>query len=93
MLRKFGAYDDELVIRLADGELKHVQLFMRRHQKQQFDLYIIRDISSKKRLSVNERLTKRYLKICLIAPATASLFLMDKVASLTPILPFVQAST
>ncbi|WP_042536403.1 PAS domain-containing protein, partial [Anoxybacillus ayderensis] len=62
MLRKFGAYDDELVVRLADGELKHVQLFMRRHQKQQFDLYIIRDISSKKALererTINETLFK-----------------------------------
>ncbi|WP_163151099.1 PAS domain-containing sensor histidine kinase [Anoxybacillus sp. MB8] len=62
MLRKFGAYDDELVIRLADGELKHVQLFMRRHQEQQFDLYMIRDISSKKALererTINETLFK-----------------------------------
>ncbi|SFA43868.1 PAS/PAC sensor signal transduction histidine kinase [Anoxybacillus pushchinoensis] len=60
MLHKFGSYDDELVIRLADGETKHVQLFMRRHPS--FDLYIIRDISSKKVLererSINETLFK-----------------------------------
>lgn len=62
MLRKFGAYDDELTIRLTDGELKHVQLFMRRHEQQPFDVYIIRDITSKKALererTINETLFK-----------------------------------
>ncbi|WP_461201386.1 PAS domain S-box protein [Anoxybacillus sp. TBDG-1] len=62
MLHKFGTYDDEMVIRLADGEVKHVQLFMRRHKKQSFNLYMIRDITSKKALererTINETLFK-----------------------------------
>ncbi|MBB6177355.1 two-component system, sporulation sensor kinase E [Anoxybacillus tengchongensis] len=62
MLHKFGTYDDEMVIRLADGEMKHVQLFMRRHKEQPFDLYMIRDITSKKALererTINETLFK-----------------------------------
>ncbi|OOE05592.1 PAS domain-containing sensor histidine kinase [Anoxybacillus kestanbolensis] len=62
MLHKFGTYDDELIIRLADGEIKHVQLFMRRYNEQPFNLYMIRDITSKKVLererTINETLFK-----------------------------------
>ncbi|MGX1981582.1 PAS/PAC sensor signal transduction histidine kinase [Thermolongibacillus altinsuensis] len=62
MLRKFGTYDDELIIRLSDGEIKHIQIFMRKHAFHHFDLYILRDISSKKALererTINESLFK-----------------------------------
>ncbi|KPC97954.1 Sporulation kinase E [Geobacillus sp. BCO2] len=60
MLQKFGSFSDELLIKLPDGKVKHVEFSMKKDVFDEFDLVMMRDISAHKALE-RERIIHEFL--------------------------------
>jgi two-component system, sporulation sensor kinase E len=60
MLHKFGSFTDELIIKLKNGKIKHIEFSIKKDAFNHFDLAIMRDISSRKALE-RERTINEFL--------------------------------
>jgi two-component system, sporulation sensor kinase E len=60
MLHKFGSFSDELIIKLKNGKIKHIEFSIKKEAFNNFDLAIMRDISSRKALE-RERTINEFL--------------------------------
>lgn len=60
MLHKFGSFSDELLIKLRNGKVKHIEFSMKKDAFNEFDLVIMRDISAHKALE-RERIIHEFL--------------------------------
>jgi two-component system, sporulation sensor kinase E len=60
MLHKFGSFSDELLIKLRNGKVKHIEFSMKKDAFNEFDLVIMRDISARKALE-RERIIHEFL--------------------------------
>jgi two-component system, sporulation sensor kinase E len=60
MLHKFGSFSDELIIKLKNGKIKHIEFCMKKDAFNGFDLAILKDISSRKALE-RERTINEFL--------------------------------
>ncbi|QPA31802.1 PAS domain-containing sensor histidine kinase [Thermaerobacillus caldiproteolyticus] len=60
MLHKFGSFSDELLLKLKNGKIKHIEFSMKKDAFNEFDLVIMRDISARKALE-RERIINEFL--------------------------------
>ncbi|EID43461.1 PAS domain-containing sensor histidine kinase [Parageobacillus thermoglucosidasius] len=60
MLHKFGSFSDELLVKLRNGKVKHIEFSMKKDAFNEFDLVIMRDISARKALE-RERIIHEFL--------------------------------
>ena len=60
MIHKFGSFSDELIIKLKNGKIKHIEFSVKKDVFNGLDLAIMRDISSRKALE-RERTINEFL--------------------------------
>ncbi|KQC48303.1 Two-component sensor histidine kinase [Geobacillus stearothermophilus] len=60
MLQKFGSFSDELLIKLPDGKVKHIEFSIKKDVFHEFDLVMMRDVSAHKALE-RERIIHEFL--------------------------------
>ncbi|ANB59390.1 PAS domain-containing sensor histidine kinase [Anoxybacteroides amylolyticum] len=77
MLHKFGSFSDELIIKLRDGKIKHIEFSMKKDAFNRFDLAIMRDISGRKALE-RERIINEFLFKDVFNRAVDSIVIFDE---------------
>ncbi|WP_281375907.1 PAS domain-containing sensor histidine kinase [Anoxybacteroides tepidamans] len=77
MLHKFGSFSDELLLKLRDGKIKHIEFSMKKDAFNQFDLAIMRDISARKALE-RERIINEFLFKDVFNRAVDSIVIFDE---------------
>jgi two-component system, sporulation sensor kinase E len=77
MLHKFGSFSDELLLKLKDGKVKHIEFSMKKDAFNQFDLAIMRDISARKALE-RERIINEFLFKDVFNRAVDSIVIFDE---------------
>ncbi|ANB57184.1 sporulation kinase E [Anoxybacillus sp. B7M1] len=77
MLHKFGSFSDELLIKLANGKIKHIEFSMKKDAFNHFDLAIMRDISARKALE-RERIINEFLFKDVFNRAVDSIIIFDE---------------
>ncbi|NUK28866.1 PAS domain S-box protein [Parageobacillus sp. VR-IP] len=77
MLHKFGAFSDELLIKLANGKVKHIEFSMKKDAFNEYDLVIMRDISAHKALE-RERIMHEFLFKDVFNRAVDSIVIFDE---------------
>jgi two-component system, sporulation sensor kinase E len=77
MLHKFGSFSDELLIKLANGKVKHIEFSMKKDAFNEYDLVIMRDISAHKELE-RERIIHEFLFKDVFNRAVDSIVIFDE---------------
>lgn len=77
MLHKFGSFSDELLIKLANGKVKHIEFSMKKDAFNEYDLVIMRDISDHKALE-RERIIHEFLFKDVFNRAVDSIVIFDE---------------
>jgi two-component system, sporulation sensor kinase E len=77
MLHKFGSFSDELLLKLRNGKVKHIEFSMKKDVFNQFDLAIMRDISARKALE-RERIINEFLFKDVFNRAVDSIVIFDE---------------
>ncbi|MGG6439975.1 PAS domain S-box protein [Saccharococcus caldoxylosilyticus] len=77
MLHKFGSFSDELLIKLANGKVKHIEFSMKKDAFNEYDLVIMRDISAHKALE-RERIMHEFLFKDVFNRAVDSIVIFDE---------------
>uniref|UniRef100_C5D7G3 histidine kinase n=1 Tax=Geobacillus sp. (strain WCH70) TaxID=471223 RepID=C5D7G3_GEOSW len=77
MLHKFGSFSDELLIKLRNGKVKHIEFSMKKDAFNEFDLVIMRDISAHKALE-RERIIHEFLFKDVFNRAVDSIVIFDE---------------
>lgn len=77
MLHKFGSFSDELLLKLRDGKIKHIEFSMKKDAFNHFDLAIMRDISARKALE-RERIINEFLFKDVFNRAVDSIVIFDE---------------
>jgi two-component system, sporulation sensor kinase E len=77
MLHKFGSFSDELLIKLANGKVKHIEFSIKKDAFNEYDLVIMRDISAHKALE-RERIIHEFLFKDVFNRAVDSIVIFDE---------------
>jgi two-component system, sporulation sensor kinase E len=77
MLHKFGSFSDELLIKLANGKVKHIEFSIKKDAFNEYDLVIMRDISAHKELE-RERIIHEFLFKDVFNRAVDSIVIFDE---------------
>ncbi|WP_027408392.1 PAS domain-containing sensor histidine kinase [Anoxybacillus tepidamans] len=91
MLHKFGSFSDELLLKLMNGKIKHIEFSMKKDAFSQFDLAIMRDISSRKALE-RERIINEFLFKDVFNRAVDSIIIFDEFGRFIDVNPAFCAS-
>jgi len=86
MIHKFGSFSDELIIKLKNGKIKHIEFSVRKDAFNGLDLAIMRDISSRKALE-RERTMNEFLFRDVFDRAVDGIVIFDETGRLIDVNP------